>query len=163
MALVREFWAGFTVGDSAQKTGSISFRVPEADYDAYVTAATPVAAQLTPLGLLFANYEGLMSATIRERRCAVVDVTDPYTFPATDADVYRSDKIKISMLAGADIYTMSIPCRNPAAYTTSNGIDIITSASGTTEVQDFVTAFNGHVVAKNGNLGTVNKMTVNDV
>jgi hypothetical protein len=163
MALVREYWGFFSIGDSARKTGSIEFRIPTADFTAYVGAADPDAAQGTATGLLFTAYDNLMIGSMKTRGVKIVDNTFPYTYPAVSANAYRTNKIKVSFAGGADIYTSSIPNRDATKYTAPDGINIDITASGTTEVKDFVAKFNGHVVAKNGELATVQAMYVNDV
>jgi hypothetical protein len=83
--------------------------------------------------------------------------------PDVDQYVFPFDKLGISFRADGENYVSSIPARNNANISVgSDGISVILGAGGTTEVQDFVTAFEAIVLSEELAAATITQITITD-
>lgn len=161
MALQNSWYAVADFIDSRGQSSSVRVRVSETDAEAWLNAADNTARASTDVGVLFIRIAALSAATLYKRYVTLEVEDDAPAIPAPDDNIYNFDKLAVSFQAGLDNYSMTIPARDDANYTVgSDGVSVILGASGTTEIQNFVTAFEGTVVAKNGGTPTVRKITV---
>lgn len=163
MAQVVTYRAGMTLGDSKNKLVSVEWRIDATMFAAYNTAADAAARAATTVGLVMAGIAGLSACNVFERRVFKVIDEDTATFPGDTTGVFNFDKISVSLKAGVDNYTMTIPGRKLSAYSTGmiDGVINIAVGTRTSEVDDFITAIANGMIMKNGSQGIVQKMYVN--
>lgn len=162
MALVEQYFGFLKVGDSRQKFTNVEIRLASADAIAWNAAIGAAAKAATEAGVLMAAIEGLMAGTVFERgvRSAIVD--DAAVFPAADDNVYSFDKINVTLKAGLDRSTVTIPTRDDAAYNVAaDGVTvIITGAGASAATTAYVDAVADAVIGKNGTAAVVEKMYI---
>lgn len=163
MADIVSYRAGLSIGDSRNKLADVSWNINSTMFTAYTGAADTAARAATPVGLLMAGIAGLSDGNVFARRVVKEIDDDAAVFPADSTATFNFDKITVSLKAGADRYTMTIPSRDNDAIDTGmvDGIINITVGTRTTEVDDFITALANGLIAKNGAQAIVQKMYVN--
>ncbi len=163
MAQVVSYRAGLSIGDSRNKLADMSWSINSTMFTTYSGAADAAARAATPVGLLMAGIEGLTDGAVFARRVIKEIDEDAATFPADSTAVFNFDKITVSLKAGADRYTMTIPARDNDAINTGmvDGVIDIAVGTRTTEVDDFIVALANGLIAKNGSQAIVQKMYVN--
>jgi hypothetical protein len=142
---------------------SIDHYVTAAAVTAYNAAADDAARAATLIGALI-SAENALSIGVHEK----VDVGFSYVDnaaipPAVSVMAYAFDKIGVSFFADGEYYVSSIPARSkdPAVVTLgSDGITIDTGAGASTEVTDYIAAFNAVVLSEELVAGTVVGMNI---
>lgn len=162
MATIEHYIATITLQDSRQKETPFSFRTTKALAEAYWAAADATARGLTVIGVAFNKMLALSACTALTRAVYLVGEPDNAAPPAADDKVYNYDKLGVSVRAGIDNYVQTIPGRDGTAYTVGpDGVTVnIVGADATTEVTEFITAFEAAAIFKNGSAGNVQKMYV---
>ena len=162
MALVEQYFGFLKVGDSRKKFTSVEIRLQTADALAWNAAIGAAAKAATEAGVLMAAIEGLTAGTVFERgvRSAIVD--DAAAFPIPDDNVYNFDKINVTLKAGLDRSTVTIPSRDDAAYNvSSDGVTVIIAGAGASAATTaYVAAVAAAVQGKNGDPAIVEKMYI---
>ena len=169
MAIVEQFFASVQVGDSAQRLGSAGgVRVSPTDARAYVAAADQTARDATKVGLLLDSLldgmEAAGSQTYKMWRLDSYFVNDAFVFPAAGADVYNSNRYKVTgTTTNAGIPALDsfyVPQRNVAWLMESNGInvDLTDTEPANLIVQVLDTALSKYGTA----FSAVTEITVND-
>lgn len=151
MAEVFRHEAFITLIDSKAEKTTRTFRVSDADADAYMTAADPTAAGATDVGLLLSRFSLCTDAIRVEwgvRRVVENDTT--IAAPAPDADVYHSDKLTIGYLSIKDNYIITIPAWKRSAFT-HVGRDGYMDLTAPTQAANLKTSFDAVVLSPNGN------------
>lgn len=161
MAIQSSYFAVAEFIDSRSQSSAVRVRIPKAKADLWYNAADATARAATDVGLLFNALNGLSSAYMYKTYVVLEDEQDAPAVPAPDSNIYNFDKLGVSFRAGLDNYSMTIPARSDANYTVNtDGVSVILGATGTAQVQDFVTRFQANVLAKNGGTPVVTKITV---
>lgn len=149
-----------TFRDKANKTSDTSWIVSRTALESYVADPT-VAGSVRNL---FDAVEAMSLLTLESESAALQGNEYPTALP-TDDQAYRSSKLEITMdSVGADYsMTRTIPGRDPAAYNTLPGTDIVAltiGTGGTAAVESLVTAINNAVRDPFGNQVTVRQIKV---
>jgi hypothetical protein len=169
MAEVAVYHASVQVGDSAKRLGSFTVRVSASSAKAYVAAADAAARAATVIGILLDDAFDLMDidAATGWKKYSVESsfISDAFAFPASDADLYLSNKWKITYAttnAGIPVVeSIYMPVRATDLPMESNGINLDLT---TTAVDNFIAAL---ILPGLSSFGTaiteVLEITVNDV
>lgn len=169
MAIVPVFHASVQVGDSAKHYASASVRVSETDAKAYIAAADQAARDATKVGLLLDGLIDMQEAAGSQHYkywgLQAQYINDAFAFPAADADVYNSNRLKVTgttlnngIPAEDSFY---IPARNDALDMESNGVNIDLNG---TEAANLITQVLDTALSKYGTaFSSVIEITVNDV
>lgn len=159
MALTDFHYAFIKFGDSRGKITEFRFRVTAADSLAYFEAVTQILKDGTDLGQFLLSVEDLSACSMMGKGTMLVTEDDAVTFPLPNEDVYIFDKLGVSYHAGFDNYQITIPGRDSTNYqVASDGVTVLQDAPQ--QVVDFISRFNGMVLAKNGVQGTVDQILV---
>lgn len=135
--------------------------VPAAAVTAYNAAADDAARLATSLGTFLAAEEALTNGVLKKVDVGFAYVQDAVVPPAVSEGVFAFDKIGIQFTADGEFYTSSIPGRNMDAITLSgDGITIDLGAGASTEVTDYVAAFNTLILSEELVQGTVTNMYI---
>lgn len=160
MAVTSQYFAVIDLIDSRKQISTVRTRVKSADAVAWLGAANAAARDGTTVGALFASIAGLSSAVVNKKYVSLEDESDAPA-PVPDDNVYNFDKLGTSFAGGIDNYSSSIPARKDTAYNVgTDGVTVVIGAGATAETTEYITRFNAVVLAKNGQSGTVTKMTV---
>jgi hypothetical protein len=162
MALVEQYFGFLKVGDSRQKFTTVEIRLQTADALAWNAAIGAAAKAATQAGVLMAAIEGLTAGIAFERGVRSTIVDDAAAFPAPDDNVYNFDKINVTLKAGLDRSTVTIPARDDAQYNVaSDGVTVIISGAGASAATTaYVAAVADAVQGKNGDPAVVEKMYI---
>jgi len=144
-----------------QKVATVRWRVPEVVVTNYLAAADDAARAATAAGLLIAAADALSLGVGDKVTVGSAFVDNAAVPPAPDDFVFPFDKLGISFRADGENYVSSIPARNNANVSLGNdGISVILGASGTAEVQDFVTQFESIVLSEENAAATITQITI---
>lgn len=169
MAEIPVYFASVQVGDSAKHLGSFSVRVSASSAKAYVAAADAAARAATVIGIMLDDAFDLMdinpSTGWKKYSVESSFISDAFAFPAADADLYLSNKWKITYSttnAGIPaVESIYMPCRATDLPMESNGINLDLT---TTAVDNFIAAL---ILPGLSSFGTaineILEITVNDV
>lgn len=144
-----------------QKVATVRWRVPEVVVNNYLAAADDAARAATAAGLLIAAADALSLGVGVKVTVGTAFVDNLAVPPTPDDFVFPFDKLGISYRADGENYVSSIPARKNAAVTLGNdGISVILGATGTAEVQDFVTQFESIVLSEENAAATITQITI---
>lgn len=132
MAQVPVYRASVQGGGSNSKLGSASVRVNATDGKAYVAAADATARLATDVGVLIAATQNMMAINgttgWSEYDLASEFVNDAFAFPDEDANLYRSNKFKVTYATtngGLPVReSIYIPFRSTSSDLESNGMNV---------------------------------------
>jgi hypothetical protein len=156
-------WAFLRLGDSRKKTTDVRWRVAdEVDGEAFFTAETDILRDATDTAQLGFKIAALSGCTVLGRGVTFIQENDAAVFPALEDHVFIFDKLLVSYDAGLDAYNLTIPGRKGSAYTVgSDGVTVIIEGAGAAAaVTEFITAFEGGALAKNGEVPNVQEIIV---
>jgi len=158
MTLVDFNYAFIKLGDSRRKTTTVRFRVTNAESLEYASAVTQILKDATTVGQLLLSVEDLSACSMMGKGTELITMDDAVDFPSPDSDIFLFDKLAVHYNSGFDNYQVTIPGRDSTNYTMeSDGVHV---NLGLGLVDEFVTRFNGCVLAKNGGAATVTEITV---
>jgi len=161
MALRDIYLANLSLGMSNRKISNVQFRVTTAHGQEYINALTQTLKDGTALGLMLLSFEDLSAGNLIKKGVALETEDDAADYPAPDQFVFPYDKFGVSFQAGFDNYQLTIPGRDDTKVTVaSDGVTVLLTDGATTEVENFVSRFNGMVLGKNGTQGTVTNIKI---
>jgi len=100
MAYVAKYMAGITSGDSAKQKRAVAIRVTEAKAKLWYAAADQTAREATDVGLMLKSLNDAQASdgnnTIYSYYVNGEYYNDAYAPPAADADIYNSNKVKLT-------------------------------------------------------------------
>jgi len=144
-----------------QKLATVRWRVPEIVVTNYNAAADDAARAATAAGVLIAAADALSLGVPVKVTVGSAYVDNLAVPPEPDDFVFPFDKFGISYRADGENYVSSIPARNDSSVTVgSDGVSVILGSGGTTEVQDFVTAFEAIVLSEENAAATITQITI---
>jgi len=151
-------------GKPTNKTSTTEHYVSAGDAAAYVAAADDAARLATNVGILIAA-ENALSLGVTLKVDVATSFVNSLAFPPGSEDfVYSFDKIGVSFRADGESYVSSIPGRvkdNAVVGISADGINInIDGAAMTTEVSDYIEAFNTVVLSEENAAVTIVGMNV---
>jgi len=141
MAIVERFIARVQIGGSNGRLASGSQIVGATDARAYIAAANQAARDATKVGLLL---DGLIDMTeaegsnyYKEWGLDSAFINDAFVYPAPDADIYASNKFKVTYTttnAGLPVIeSVYIPFRATDVEMESDGIHVVLEDAGKAE------------------------------
>lgn len=143
------------------QVASVDHYVPAAAVTAYNAAADDAARAATLIGALLSAEDALTKGVTSKVDVGFSYVQDAALPPAVSEFVYAFDKVGVSFTADGEYYTSSIPARDDANITlSSDGITVDTGAGASTEVTDYIAAFNAVVLSEEGVAGTIANMYI---
>lgn len=145
-----------------KQTASVTHYVSANAVTAYNGAADQAARDATAIGQLIAAENALSLGVTVKVDVGFTYVDQAAVPPAVDVMAYAFDKIGVSFRADGENYVSSIPARvkdNAILGLSSDGVTINTSP-GTTEIQDYIAAFQAVVLSEESAVPTITLMDV---
>lgn len=131
----------------------------------YVSSAALVAQDATGTGVIATLKAALALISLATNVNVIASVERPAgsaPIPTDDA-AYNGNKLTVFFrdTTTGDKYQMTIPAVDPGSYNTTTGtktVILTVAEGGTTEIEDFVTAFEAAALSKDGNAVSVTKI-----
>lgn len=143
------------------QVASVDHYIPAAAVTAYNAAADDAARAATALGVFLAAENALTKGVEDKVDVGFSYVQNAAIPPAVSEFVFAFDKVGISFTADGEYYNSSIPARNDANITlSSDGVTVNLGAGASTEVTDYVAAFNTLILSEELVQGTIANMYI---
>lgn len=156
MAMQERYIGKLALIDSTGKSSTIEVRITSTAATEWLTAVG-AAKDATALGTFFTRAAAMSGATDYQQSVELVREDDAASLPGDG--VFNFDKFAVSYKAGLDNYTLTIPARLLSAVSLADdGVTVVTGGAGA--VDNFISSFEGVVLAKNGAVPDVTKVRV---
>jgi len=136
-----------TFVDGIGRPFAMSWRVTEANAEAWISAADHTARDATNIGILFAKERGMTQGALTGQR--VYLQYEPSTVAPIADDILRGNKLTVHYNADTHNYIVSISCRNPASY--EQQVDsLVCALDAPTAMVDYITAIESFTLSPYG-------------
>lgn len=146
--------------DAANRQTEWAARISEATAKTYVAAADDAARLLTNVGMMITKTAALSALTVIGYGVRYGFIDDAAVPPAPNSGLLRGNKAVFGFSGSGRGFVTSIPGRDDAAITLTNGTDIVLSDGA--DVAAWVSQFESTCLDINGNAVTVTYGEVND-
>ncbi len=158
MALINRWIASATYRDGVGRDSVVSIYVTESDAEEWINAMDETTRAATPIGVYFDKLDTMTAAALVSRTVTMQQVVDLPLNPADE--VLRGNKLAVEFLSAGRGYVITIPARNPAAYTQKPDSLEVNLTSGV--VPAFIAAFEDVAISVNGAGVDVRRIRVAD-